>query len=402
MTGRSHSGCRLRTAVATRVRVAEPLCDAIGANAAALDSVHRYRDADAVPQDRLARLRGRTRDLEHLDGLVADVVGGGSRVLLIRGEAGIGKTSLLDHVAAARHGAATVLRVTGVPSEQHLPLAGLLAVVRPLADHVADLPPVQASSLGAALGRTPGGAGDPFSLYAGTLGLLAAAAEAAPLLVLVDDLQWLDPTSGAALLFAARRLDREGIGMIFAFRDGEEVELDLRGLPELRLTGLDDDAARGMVADRAGIVPADEALAQLLRTAGGNPLALAELTGQLDDAQLTGQAPLPEPLVLGPRLGELYRRRLGALPDHTRGRDPPPRRTPDRGARQAARGAADLRAHQHAPNGPNGPAASWRAPANGPVGAPPTPAWNSPRRRCRSRSLSPTERPTARPLPRCS
>jgi DNA-binding CsgD family transcriptional regulator len=269
-----------------------------------------------------ARLRGRDRAVEQLDALVAAVVGGGSRVLLVRGDAGIGKTALLDHVADPMPGP-TVLRVTGVPSERHLPLAGLLAVARPLAGHVAGLPPVQAHSLGAAWGAEAGGPeadgpGDPYSLYAGTLGLLAAAAEEAPLLVLVDDLQWLDASSGAALLFAARRLDHEGIGMIFAVRDGEDVELDLRGLPELRLTGLDDAAARELVTDRAGTVPADATLARLLGTAGGNPLALHELTARLDGPQLAGRAPLPDPQVLGPRLGGLYAQRLGALPDHTR------------------------------------------------------------------------------------
>ncbi len=279
---------------------------------------HRTGTATDRPAGRPAgaRLLGRRDDVTMLDALVAEVRGGGSRVLLVRGDAGIGKTALLDHVAAAA--GVTTLRVTGVPSEQHLPLAGLLTVARPLAGHVDALPPVQASSLGAALGRTSEGAGDPYSLYAGTLGLLAAAAEEAPLLVLVDDLHWLDPSSGAALLFAARRLDHEGVGMIFAVRDGEDVELDLRGLPELHLAGLDDDAARELVTDRAGTVPADEPLARLIRTAAGNPLALTELTGELDDPQLAGRAPLPEPLVLGPRLGELYRQRLGALPDHTR------------------------------------------------------------------------------------
>lgn len=109
-------------------------------------------DHRAPPMPTGAPLRGREPHVGLLDALVAEVVDGASRVLLIRGEAGIGKTALLDHVTRHATGVAT-LRVTGVPSEQHLPLAGLLAVARPLADHVACLPPVQASSLGAAYAK---------------------------------------------------------------------------------------------------------------------------------------------------------------------------------------------------------------------------------------------------------
>ena len=148
---------------------------------------------------------------------------GRSAALLVHGEAGMGKTTLLRDAAEQAHGL-RVLRARGIESESELPFAALSELLAPLLDLRSEIPPVQAQALGGALALEATPVTDRFAVAAGVLSLLAAAAERQPVLALADDLQWLDEASREALLFAARRLDAEGVVLLFGLRDGEGVE----------------------------------------------------------------------------------------------------------------------------------------------------------------------------------
>ena len=231
-------------------------------------------------------LCGRTAELAALDELVATVRAGGSASLVLRGEPGIGKTALLDHAAAAP--GVRVLRAAGVESEAALPFAGLHLLLRPALDRVAELPAVQAAALRGALGLAPATDSDGFLVGLAALSLLAELAADQPLLVLVDDAHWLDRESAEALLFAARRLDADGVGIVFAARDAPGLAAP--GLAELRLTALPDEAADELLtATAAGLDPA--ARRQILADAAGNPLALLELPATLDPPGRTDAVP---------------------------------------------------------------------------------------------------------------
>ena len=162
---------------------------------------------------------------------------------MIRGEAGIGKTALLDY-AAARAEDMTVVRALGVESEAQLEFSGLLEVCWPMRDTLDELPDHQADVLRSALGIGPGEEGDRFSVGAATLSLFAASAEANPVCVLVDDAQWLDPASQEALVFAAKRLQADRAALLFGARDGEERPFEAPGIESLALTGLPRDGRR--------------------------------------------------------------------------------------------------------------------------------------------------------------
>ena len=156
-------------------------------------------------------LAGREHELARIDSLMGDAAERRSGALLVVGEPGVGKTTLLE-LARARAGSFTCLATRGIQAESHLPWAGLFGLLNPIRDRVADLTDPQASALGSALAWSSGEAtADPFLLGAATLSLLAAAAEQRPVLVLVDDVQWLDPESAAAITFAARRLGPDAV-----------------------------------------------------------------------------------------------------------------------------------------------------------------------------------------------
>jgi len=255
---------------------------------------------------------------------------GHSGVLVLRGEAGVGKSALLAWAAeraADVAGGMTVLRAGGVESEVQLPFAALHQLLRPLLDRLGRLPAVQAAALRTAFGlagphggrdpsaeRAGGRLGDRFLLSVGVLSLLADAAEQRPLVCLVDDAHWLDRASADALVFAARRLGAEGIGLVFAARDAEPRGFDAPGLRELRLGGLDSAAAARLLADAARAAPAAGVADQLLVAAGGNPLALLELPAALSAAQLAGRSPLPDPLPVGAGVQRAFAERAGRLP----------------------------------------------------------------------------------------
>jgi predicted ATPase len=195
---------------------------------------------------------------------------------VVSGEAGIGKTTLLQ-AAEKLAGGFTCLWARGVESEAALGHAALLELLGPVRDRLADLPAAQAEAL-AALGWGPAGAsGDRYLVAAATLSLLAATAQPAPVLVLVDDLQWVDRESAAALLFAARRLHHDAVAFLFAVRTGPRPPTSLEGLPVLALAGLAPRQAAELLSDGM----ADPVVARLVERTRGNPLALTEVASRL-------------------------------------------------------------------------------------------------------------------------
>jgi DNA-binding CsgD family transcriptional regulator len=262
-------------------------------------------------------LVGREPETAVLVGLLAEAAEGRSAALALRGEPGIGKSALLE-LAIERAQDFRVLRAKGIESEAEIAFSGLQELVRPVVGLVDGLPERQRAVLAGALALGPPVPGDPLAVRAATLSLLAAAAEEKPVLIAVDDAQWLDPGSAEALAFAARRFDSEGICTLLAIRDGEPGAFDSTGVPELTVGPLAEDAARTLV-QCARETEIDPAIAQqLVSVAGGNPLALLELPSALSAGQLSGRAPLQEPLPVGARVQRAFAGRLARLPSESR------------------------------------------------------------------------------------
>ncbi len=259
------------------------------------------------------RLLGREHECARIDALIDRVGARQGDNLVVRGEPGIGKTALLDY-AAARASSVLVLRAVGRQTELELAYAAMLELLRPQAARIDELPGHQGDALRAALGIA-GGAPGRFHVYAATLAFLALMAEHRPLLLLLDDVQWLDQASLQALLFATRRLGQDAVGILFAVRD-DEAAPRLEGIEELHLSGLDPKAAAQLLSE----VDPDLDVAVQVRLAeatGGNPLALLELPGLLDQAQRTGRGPLPKPLRGGHAAAHIFAERIRALPVET-------------------------------------------------------------------------------------
>jgi DNA-binding NarL/FixJ family response regulator len=261
-------------------------------------------------------LWGREAECLRLDGLLDAAREGTSSALLIRGEPGVGKSALLRYAQDRATGMITVV-ARGMESESELPFAGLADLVRPLSHALAGIPPLQAAVLAGAVALGPPVGADRFAVCAATLSMLAAAAESSPLLVVVDDIQWLDTGSAEAVLFAARRMSAEGALLLFAIREGEPTALDLSDLPLLQLTGLSEEDSMHLLADQTPAPVAPRVAAALHLATRGNPLALMEIPTLLTGAQLTGREPLPDPVPSGPRLEHAFVRRMATLPVHT-------------------------------------------------------------------------------------
>ena len=257
-------------------------------------------------------LVGRDRECAQIDGLLDGARRGRSGALVLRGEPGIGKSTLCAYAVDRAEGL-TVVRAQGIESEAELPFAAVADLLRPLLGRLADIPAPQAAALEAALALGPPAAGDPFTTCAATLSLLATAAEEGPLLAVVDDAQWLDRSSAQSLLFAARRLDAEGIAFLVATRDGEATPFDGSGLPELALRGLDRESATLLL--QAPVAP--EVAERLVAATGGNPLALLETPALLSAGQLAGVEQLDEPLPTSEGLEQAFLRRVRELDDET-------------------------------------------------------------------------------------
>jgi len=252
-----------------------------------------------------------------LDQFVARIPERGG-ALVLRGDPGIGKTALLAVAsAAASSKGISVLRTAGAQSEIGLAFAGLHHLLRPLVTRLDRLPGPQRDALSAAFGTIDVPAPDPFMIALAALNLLADAAERAPLLLVVDEAHWLDPPTAGTLAFIARRVDAEPVAVLFAVRDGAGSVLDGAGLPELRLGGLDGEAASDLVdASAADLTPGLRR--RVLQIAAGNPLALLELPAalRLDDALIDGLSPGTAPLTS--RLERTFAAQMSGLPVQTR------------------------------------------------------------------------------------
>jgi DNA-binding CsgD family transcriptional regulator len=261
-----------------------------------------------------AQLAGRRDELSVLGGLVHAVREGESRVLVVRGEPGVGKTTLLEHVAGQEL-RCQVARAAGVQSEMELAFAGLHQLCAPMLGRVERLPLPQQDALRTAFGLVAGPPPDRFIVGLAALNLLSEVAGERPLICLIDDEQWLDQASAQVLGFAARRLGSDPVGLVFATRD---PGAELAGLPELEVDGLPEQDARALL-DSALAGPLDEQVRDLIvAETRGNPLALLELPEGLSPAELAGGFGLPRAASLTGRVGHAFDRQLAALPTQTR------------------------------------------------------------------------------------
>jgi DNA-binding CsgD family transcriptional regulator len=262
----------------------------------------------------MPELLDRQRERAVLDGLLADLRSGRGRALVVRGEAGVGKSALLEYVTGAAADM-RVARTAGVESEMELAFAGLHLLCAPLLDRLDRLPGPQRDALGIAFGLREGAAPDRFLVGLAVLTLLAEVAEDRPLLCVVDDAQWLDRASAQVLVFAARRLLAEPAGLIFAAREPGE---QLRGLAELEVRGLADQDARMLLRSVVRFRLDERIRDRILAETNGNPLALLELPRGLSPTQLAGGFGLVEAQAVPVRIEQGFRRRLAALPADTR------------------------------------------------------------------------------------
>jgi DNA-binding CsgD family transcriptional regulator len=264
----------------------------------------------------LAALFGRTREKSELAAVLEAARGGRSAALVVHGEAGIGKSTLLAEAVASATGF-RVLRARGYESESGIPFAGLLDLLTPLLDLLDRIPEAQARALRGAMAIEEPSPHDKFAVPAAVLSVLGAAAEDQPLLAVVDDVHWLDEATLEALLFTARRLDAEGIVLLLGIRDGEGLDAEELGLARLRVMSLDETSGRALLEQTApGVAPL--VAMRLLETAGGNPLALVEIPSLLTGEQISGREALPETLPAGSTVEGAFRRQLAVLPADTR------------------------------------------------------------------------------------
>ena len=257
--------------------------------------------------------RGRRDECAVLEGLLRGARTGRSGALVLRGEAGVGKTALLNWAIGSASDM-LVLRASGAESEVELAFAALHQLCAPLLDRLERLPGPQRQALEITFGLSGGPAPDRFFVGLAVLGLLAEAAQERPLLGVIDDAQWLDKASAQTLAFVARRLLADSVAVLFAAREpGEE----LTGLPNLRVGGLRGADARSLLVS---VIPGrlDDRIAdQLLAETRGNPLALLELPRGLTAAELAGGFGLPGALALSDRIEDSFLTRLKGLPRET-------------------------------------------------------------------------------------
>ena len=261
-------------------------------------------------------LRGRRNECEVLDRLLTSVRASQSQVLVVRGEAGVGKSALLEYLVRSATGC-RVARAAGHEYEMELAYAGLHQLCAPLLDLRERLPGPQRDALAAAFGLSAAPAPDRFIVSLGVLGLLSAVAEEQPLLWVIDDAQWLDRTSALTLAFVARRLLAEPVGLVFAVREPGHVP-ELAGLPELVLGGLGDSDARALL--RSAIPGRLDELVRdrIVAESRGNALALLELPRGLTPTELAGGFGVLDTTPLANRIEQSFLRRLDSLPEETR------------------------------------------------------------------------------------
>ncbi|HSZ43295.1 MAG TPA: AAA family ATPase [Trebonia sp.] len=250
-----------------------------------------------------------------LDRLIHAVRDGTSQVLVIHGEAGVGKTSLLEYLRNKAEPDCQVSRIAGVQSEMELPFAGLHQLCGPMLDRLGRLPAPQADALRTAFGLSGEAGPDRFMVSLAVLGLLSEVAEARPLVCVIDDMQWIDRASAQVLGFVARRLKAEPIALVFATRSPDD---ELARLPELKVTGLREKDAQALldsVVTRGMDVRVRE---QVIAETQGNPLALLELLREHSEPELAGGFGLAAAAPLAGRIQESFRRQIDLLPEQAR------------------------------------------------------------------------------------
>jgi DNA-binding CsgD family transcriptional regulator len=263
------------------------------------------------------RLLGRRRECETLDRLVATVRAGQSAVLVVRGEAGVGKSALLACLVESASGC-RVARAAGVESEMELPFAGLHQLCGPMLERLDRLPAPQRDALATAFGLSAGDPPDRFLVGLAVLSLLSEVAEDGPLVCAVDDAQWQDRASAQTLAFVARRLFAEAVGLVFAVREPSPTE-DLAGLPELVVHGLEERDASALLHSAIPGRLDDRVSDRIVTEARGNPLALLELPRGLTSAELAGGFGVPQAVMpLANRIEQSFLRQLESMPAETR------------------------------------------------------------------------------------
>lgn len=248
--------------------------------------------------------------------MIADLKVGQSDVLVLRGEAGIGKTALLRYLTEAASGIST-MRCSGVESEMELPFAGLHELCAPLLERLDLLPAPQQRALRSALGLEPGDSPDKFLVALGALGLIGAASELGPLLCIVEDAHWLDQASAQVLGFIGRRLRGEPVGLVFAARSPVSEPDHLMGIPELRIDGVDNQSASALLETVGGLQISETIRARILDETRGNPLAVLELGARMMTAEFAGGFAASDGPTLTGLIEDEYRVRLASLPHDT-------------------------------------------------------------------------------------
>jgi len=264
---------------------------------------------------RAQELRGRHSECEALDRLLEDASSHHSRVLVLRGEAGVGKTTLLEYLVTNASGF-RIARAAGVESEMELPFAGLHQLCAPMLPHLANLPGPQRDALATAFGLSAGAAADRFLVGLAVLSLMSEVAEERPLLCVVDDAQWLDRASALVLGFVARRLLAESVAMVFAMRD-ESEDQELGSLPVMVVGGLSDADARALLNSATPGRLDERVRDRIVAESSGNPLALLELPKGLTAAELAGGFGRPDARPVASLIEQSFLRRVRALPFET-------------------------------------------------------------------------------------
>jgi DNA-binding NarL/FixJ family response regulator len=267
-------------------------------------------------QGRLTRLRGRRSECAVLDAMIAAVHEGESRTLVVCGDAGVGKTALLEYASASALALELrVLRAVGEQSEMELTFAALHQLCAPMLDHLVRLPSPQREALRIVFGLSAGPPPDRFLVGLAVLSLVSEAAQERPMLCVVDDSQWLDQGSARTLGFVARRLRAQSVALVFAGREPSE---DLRGLSEVEVQGLGDSDARALLGSAVGFRVDERVRDRIVAETGGNPLALLELPRGLSPTQLAGGFGLLEAQPPSGRIEDSFLRRLDELPQDAR------------------------------------------------------------------------------------
>jgi DNA-binding CsgD family transcriptional regulator len=261
-------------------------------------------------------LIGRSEEMAELEALLHQVREGMSGAVVLRGEAGIGKTALLNEIVEAADDL-VVLRIEGIESEMQFGYAGLHRLLLPYLSQLGHLPEPQRDALNSAFGLASVAPADRFLVGLAALSLLGDAARENHLLIAVDDAQWLDQESVGALVFVARRLHADSMALVFAARDSPEIDAVFQGIPELRINRLGEESARRLLASSLSDPVNYQVAGRIIAVTRGNPLALLELSGELSSEHLADRSVLPDPLPIGELIEARFLRQVGQLPADT-------------------------------------------------------------------------------------